>query len=86
MSFDIMRFLLAETISPALENTLSLGTEVAGMLRYFLAAFAMPSSQTDCPLFLALKGAWLFRCCISWEAKLVSAACVKLFGISDQAR
>lgn len=37
MFFGLIRFLLRLTSSPAFENSRSEGTEVAGMLRYFLA-------------------------------------------------
>ena len=41
--FGFSRLRLMETSSPALETTLSAGTDVPGMQRYFFAIFAISS-------------------------------------------
>lgn len=46
--FAFSRFLFAFNISPAFENTLSEGTEVAGIIEYFVAISNNGSNNTLC--------------------------------------
>ena len=53
--FGLSLFLLADTSSPALEKSLSDGTEVAGTHRYFLASMLIASHIGDDATSTSLK-------------------------------
>ncbi len=62
---SLIRFLFFEITSPAVENTLSLGTLLAGIVRYFVARLYSPGCRSfptvdhHCKGFLVAVKKWL---------------------------